>query len=100
MSPPTSKKPIECKWVYKMKLKSDGTIECYKVRLAAKGYSQIELLDYRETFASISKLVTMHFLLSVSAIQRWHLHKLDINNAFLHGDVDEDLYMSLPPRFE
>lgn len=68
--------------------------------MVTKGYSQIECVDYRETFAPMAKLTTVHVLLSMAALQGWHLHQLDVNNAFLHGDLSEDVNMSLPRGFE
>ncbi|GJZ16433.1 putative RNA-directed DNA polymerase [Tanacetum coccineum] len=93
---PVGRKAIGSKWVWKIKYKSDGEIERYKARLVAKGFNQREGIDFDETFSPVVKIVTVRCLINLDVQSGWSLFQMDINNAFLYGDLEETVYMTLP----
>lgn len=95
---PEGKKPIGCKQVYKIKLKEDGSLEWHKSRLVSYGFSQTKGIDCFATFSLIAKVNKIRLLLAIVVANQWSLQQLDIYNVFLHGNLNKDVYMELPPR--
>jgi hypothetical protein len=93
---PPRVRPITCKWVYKVKTHSDGSLERYKARLVARGFQQEHGRDYDDTFAPAAHMVTIHTLLAMASIRGWSISQLDMKNAFLNGELREDVYMCPP----
>jgi hypothetical protein len=88
---------IDCKRVYKIKRKADGSLDQYKARLVAKGFKQQYGIDYEETFSPIVKSASIRIILSPAVSKCWSIRQLEDQNAFLHGFLDEDVYMRQPP---
>lgn len=96
VSPPPHANVIGWQWIYKIKRHSDGTVAGYKARLVANGNQQAEGIDYTETFSPVIKHPTVWIVLSLAVQYKWHIRQLDVSNAFLHGMIEEDVYMKQP----
>jgi len=97
---PVGRKPIGCKWVLKVKRGSDGSILKYKARLVAKGFAQKYGIDYEHTFAPTVKMSAVRILLTIAAKNDLEIRHLDVKTAYLYGDLDEEIFMELPPWYK
>jgi len=96
---PLGKKALTSKWVYKTKYRPDGSVERHKAKLVIRGFEQIKDKDYKHTFSPMAKLTTVRIFIALATAKRWLLHQLDINNAFLHGYIDKEVFMLPPPGY-
>jgi len=97
VSLPFGKSIVVCRWVFAIKVGPDSTIDRLKARLVAKGYHQIFGFDYGDTFSLVAKMASVHLFIVMAALQRWPLYQLDVKNAFLNRDLQEEIYMDQPP---
>ncbi|GJW67995.1 putative RNA-directed DNA polymerase [Tanacetum coccineum] len=96
---PAGKKALQSKWVFRVKEEHDGK-KRYKARLVVKGFQQKQEVEYNEIFSPVLKMTTIRLVLSIVAVENLHLEQLDVKTAFLHGDLDKDIYMTQPEGFQ
>ncbi|WVZ17444.1 hypothetical protein V8G54_010426 [Vigna mungo] len=96
---PPNKRCIGVKWVFKTKLNPDGTVSKHKARLVAKGFLQREGIDFQEVYAPIARLETIRVVIAIACAKKWTLSALDVKSAFLHGHLEEEVYVKQPPGF-
>jgi hypothetical protein len=97
---PKSKYVVSSKWLFKIKHVIDGSIEKYKERFIACGFSQKEGIDYEETFAPIARYTSIGTIIALVAKMKWKLHQMDVKTAFLNGVIKEEVYIAQPQGFE
>ncbi|GJX97853.1 zinc finger, CCHC-type containing protein [Tanacetum coccineum] len=91
--------PPGCKWIFKRKMKVDGTIDKFKARLVIQGFRQKEGIDYFDTYAPVAHITTIRLLLTLAAIHNLVIHQMDVKTTFLNGDLDKEVYMKQPEGF-
>ena len=90
---------MKCKWVFKTKFNADGSTFKYNEILVANGYSQVHGIDYNDTFALVAKMDSIRLALAIAASKQWEVHHMDVNCAFLNGDMNEEIDMQKPKGF-
>eukprot|EP00253_Pinus_taeda_P005687 PITA_05687 len=98
-SPSKGRKLVRCKWVYRTKYGPDGKVDKHKAPLVAKGFSQVEGIDYTKTFSFVAKMNSICLVLSLASSFKWEVHQMDVKSTFLHGDLHEEIYMEQPIGF-
>jgi hypothetical protein len=87
------KSVVTSKWIYKIKHAADGSVEKYKAIFVAKRFSQVEGIDYEETFAHVARYTSIRMIISLAAFMGWRLHQMDVKTTFLNGEIDEEVYI-------
>lgn len=97
---PEGKNVIGLKWVFKTKFQAGGSIQKHKPRLVVRGFAQQEGIDCEETFSPIARFEIVRMILALAAQKEWKVFQFDVKSAFLNGDLNEEVYVSMPPGFE
>lgn len=97
--PPPNRRPITAKWIFKIKYKANGELDKYKARLVARGFTQQSGVVYQETFSPVVRLESVRVLLALAAQHKLFMVNFDIKTAYLHGRIEEDLYMTQPEGY-
>jgi hypothetical protein len=96
---PESKSVVTSKWIYKIKHTTDGSIEKLKASFFARGFSQVEGIDYEETFAHVARYTSIRMIIALTASMGWKLHQMDVKTTFLNGEIGEEIYIEQPDGF-
>ncbi|GJV85994.1 zinc finger, CCHC-type containing protein [Tanacetum coccineum] len=96
---PPGCRPLGCKWIFKKKLKVDGTVEKFKARMVTQGFKQKSGIDYFDTYAPVARISTIRLLIAMASIYNLIIHQTDVKTTFLNGDLDEEVYMNQPQGF-
>ena len=99
VSLPSRRKLVQCKWVFRTKVAADGNTDKYKSRLVAKGFSQVQGVEYHETFALVAKMDSIRLVFAISASKHWEVHHMDVKSDFMHGYIHEEIYMKQPEGY-
>jgi predicted alpha/beta-fold hydrolase len=90
---PVGCKPVGCKWVFKKKIKPDDTVDKFKTRIVAKGFTQKEGEDYFDTYSPVARMTTIHVLIVLVACNDLLIHQMYVKSSFLNGELDEEIYI-------
>jgi hypothetical protein len=96
---PKGKSVVTSKWIYKIKHVADGSIEKHKARFVAIGFSQVEGIDYEETFAPLARYTSIRTIIALASTLGWRLHQMDVKTTFLNGEIEEEVYIEQPDGF-
>jgi hypothetical protein len=88
---PKGKSVVTSKCIYKIKHEDDGSVEKYKVRFVARGFSQLEVIDYEETFSHVARYTSIHGIIYLATSMGWRLHHMDVKTTFLNGEIEEEV---------
>jgi len=97
---PEGKSMVTSRWLYKVKHVADGSIEKFKARFVARGFSRVEGVDYEETFAPMARYTSIHSIISIATEMDWKIHQMDVKTTFLNGFIQEEVYIEQPQGFE
>ncbi|GJR66370.1 retrovirus-related pol polyprotein from transposon TNT 1-94 [Tanacetum coccineum] len=96
---PPGCKALGYKWIFKKKMKADGTVDKYKARLVIQGFRQREGLDYFDTYSPVTRITSIRTIIAIAALRNLEIHQMDVKTAFLNGDLEEEIYMNQPEGF-
>ena len=99
MDLPPGCKPLGYKWIFKRKLKADGSIDKYKARLVVKGYKQKEGVDYFDPYSLVTRITSIQMLIAITALHNLKIHQMDVKTTFLNGELNEEIYIEQLEEF-